>query len=257
MSDPQPLLGRVALVTGATRGIGRAGALALATAGAHVIAVGRTQGALEDLDDEALAVTGQRITLVPLDLTKGEGIDELGLAIFQRHGRLDILVHAAGVLSGLRPVAHIPPSVWDTIVATNITGAYRLIRSLEPLLRASPSGRAIFLTAEQASKPSAFWGSFAASKAALEALVRSWADEVDNTAIRAVLLDPGAVRTKLRAEAFPGEDKDSLTGPSDIGPMIVEFAGQADPGPPHKVRTFTSWRSARSAGASGTPSPDR
>jgi NAD(P)-dependent dehydrogenase (short-subunit alcohol dehydrogenase family) len=247
----------VALVTGATRGIGRAAALAVATAGAHVIAVGRTQGGLEDLDDEVRAITGEKTTLVPLDLTNGEGIDELGLAIFQRHGRLDILVHAAGILSGLRPVAHIPPKTWDTIVATNITSAYRLIRSLEPLLRASPSARAIFLTASQAASPTAFWGSFAASKAAVEALVRSWADEVDNTPIRAVLLDPGAVRTKLRAEAFPGEEKDELTGPADLGPMIVELAGETDPGPPSPVRLFTSWRSARSGVVPGTPSPDR
>ncbi len=257
MSIPLPLADRVALVTGATRGIGRAAALALSAAGAHVIAVGRTQGALEDLDDEARAIGGEAVTLVPLDLTNGVGVDELGLAIFKRHRRLDILVHAAGVLSGLRPVAHIPPKVWDTIVATNITSVFRLIRSLEPLLRASDSGRTIFLTSQQAAHPKAFWGSYAASQAAVEALVRAWADEVDNTAIRAVLLDPGAVRTKLRAEAFPGEDKAALTSPAELGPLFVELAGRNDPGPPYRPVSFTSWRAGRFAAASGMPSPDR
>jgi NAD(P)-dependent dehydrogenase (short-subunit alcohol dehydrogenase family) len=244
---------RVALVTGATRGIGRAAALALAAAGARVIAVGRTQGALEDLDDEARALGGERVTLVPLDLTHGDGIDQLGLAIFERHRRLDILVHAAGVLSGLRPVAHIPPGVWDTLVATNVTAAYRLIRSLEPLLRASNAGRAIFVTAEAATRPTAFWGGFAATKAAVEAMARSWADEVDTSPLRVVLLDPGPVRTRLRAEAFPGEDRPGLTNPSDLGPMFVDLAGGPDPGPPNRVRTFTSWRSVNVADAPGTP----
>jgi NAD(P)-dependent dehydrogenase (short-subunit alcohol dehydrogenase family) len=253
MPNTQSLTGRVALVTGATRGIGRAAALALGAAGASVIAVGRTQGALEDLDDEARALGGERVTLVPLDLTDGEGIDRLGLAIFERWRRLDILVHAAGILTALRPVAHIPPKTWDTLVATNITAAYRLIRSLEPLMRASDRGRAIFLTARAARQPTAFWGAYAASKAAVEAMARSWADEVDATPIRVVLLDPGPVRTRLRAEAFPGEDKDALTRPADLGPMIVELAGSDDPGPPDSAREFISWRSARCAGASETP----
>jgi NAD(P)-dependent dehydrogenase (short-subunit alcohol dehydrogenase family) len=253
MSDSQPLAGRVALVTGATRGIGRAAALALGAAGAQVIAVGRTQGALEDLDDEARALGGAPLTLVPLDLTKGEGIDELGLAVFQRHGRLDILIHAAGVLLGLRPVAHVPPGVWDTIVATNITSAYRLIRSFEPLLRASPVARAIFLTDSQAARPTAFWGAYAASKAALEAMVRAWADEMDSTSIRAVLLDPGPVRTKLRAQAFPGEDKDALANPADLGPLIVELAAGPDPGAPDTPVSYLSWRSARDGGGTGRP----
>jgi NAD(P)-dependent dehydrogenase (short-subunit alcohol dehydrogenase family) len=253
MTETQPLADRVALVTGATRGIGRAAALALSVAGAHVIAVGRTQGALEDLDDEARALGGEPVTLVPLDLTNGPGIYELGHAIFQRHRRLDILVHAAAMLSQLRPVAHVPPDQWDRLVATNITSAFRLIRSLEPLLRASPSARAIFLTDSQATRPKAFWGAYAASKAAVEAMVRAWADEVDNTPIRAVLLDPGAVRTKLRAEAFPGEDKDALTSPAEIAPMIVALAGEADPGPPDQVLSFTSWKAEQRVFATGIP----
>jgi NAD(P)-dependent dehydrogenase (short-subunit alcohol dehydrogenase family) len=218
-----------------------------------VIAVGRTQGALEDLDDEARALGGDPLTLVALDLTKGEGIDELGLAVFQRHGRLDILVHAAGVLLGLRPVAHVPPAVWDTIVATNITSVFRLIRSFEPLLRASPVARAIFLTDAQAARPTAFWGAYAASKAAVEAMVRAWADETDSSSIRVLLLDPGPVRTKLRSQAFPGEDKDALTNPADLGPLIVELAGGPDPGPPDHPVSYHSRRSAHGGGGPGKP----
>lgn len=254
MNDPSlPLAGRAALVTGATRGIGRATALALGAAGARVIAVGRTQGALEELDDAILSVGGERATLVPMDLTEGAGIDQLGLAIFQRHGKLDILVHAAAMLGGLRPVAHIPPALWDRILATNLTCAFRLIRSLEPLLRASDAGRAIFLTSGAAAHPRAFWGSYAATKAALEALVRCWADEMETSAIRAVLVDPGAMRTKMRAEAYPGEDKDLLADPAEIGPMIVELVQARDPGPPVRALRFSDWRSARSAAAPGTP----
>ena len=248
-----PLAGRIALITGATRGIGRAAALALGTAGAHVIAVGRTQGALEDLDDALLAAGAEHATLVPMDLTDADGIDQLGFAIQQRHGKLDILVHAAAMLGRLRPVAHIPPALWDKIVAVNLTCAFRLIRSLEPLLRASDAGRAIFLTSGQAERPKAFWGSYAATKAALEALVRCWADEVEISPIRAVLLDPDVMRTKMRAEAFPGEDPDALTDPAEIGPMIVALVQARDLGPPTRPILFTDWRSARSAASSETP----
>jgi len=246
-TQQQPLAGRIALVTGATRGIGRASALALAAAGAHVIAVGRTQGALEELDDEISGLGVQRPTLVPLDLTEGEAIDVLGHEIFTRHGHLDVLVHAAGMLGGLWPVAHIDPKLWDKVVATNLTSVYRLIRSMEPLLRRADAGRALFLTSGRAVRPKAFWGSYAATKAALEALVRCWADEIEHTNVRAVLVDPNQMRTRMRAEAFPGEDPDTLPHPSEIGPMIVALAAAADLGLPTSAVKFSDWKAATTA----------
>jgi NAD(P)-dependent dehydrogenase (short-subunit alcohol dehydrogenase family) len=237
--------GRIALVTGASRGIGRAAALALAGAGAHVIAVARTQGALEELDDEVKALTGQPATLVPMDLANGDGIDQLGLAIHQRHGRLDVLVHAGAMLGGLWPVAHMGPAHWDQVVAVNLTSAYRLIRSMEPLLRRSEAGRAIVVTSGVAERPRAFWGAYAATKAGLEALVRCWADEIESTPIRAVLLDPNVMRTRMRAEAFPGEDPETLPHPSEIGPMVVELAAKAELGLPRETVKFSAWKAAR------------
>ena len=181
----------------------------LGAAGAHIIAAGRTQGALEELDDAIRQRGGGRATLVAIDLMKADGIDQLGLSIFERHKRLDILVHAAAILNGLRPVAHIPPALWEQLVATNLTSGYRLIRSLEPLLRASDAGRAVFFTCEQARAAAAFLvTAYAATKAGMEAMVRCWADEVDSSHIRAMIVDPGSVRTGLRNQAFPGEDKD-------------------------------------------------
>lgn len=240
-------------MTGATRGIGRAAALAFAGAGARVIGVGRTQGALEALDDEARSRGAGAITLVPMDLANGAGIDELGYQIQQRHGRLDILLHAAAMLGGLRPAAHIPPTLWERILAVNLTSAFRLIRSLEPLLRASDAGRAIFLTSGRASHPKAFWGSYAATKAALEALVRCWADEVEISEIRVVLVDPGAMRTRMRAEAYPGETPETLPDPVLIGPFLVEIIGRGDLGLPTHALRFSDWRSARDAALPGTP----
>jgi len=244
-SERQPLAGKIALVTGATRGIGRASAVALAAAGAHVIAVGRTQGALEELDDELNSFGAPRPTLVPLDLTEGESIDVLGAEIFNRHGHLDIMVHAAAMLGGLWPVAHIDPRLWDKVVSTNLGSAYRLIRSMEPLLRRAEAGRALFLTSGAAVRPTAFWGSYAATKAALEALVRSWADEIEHTNVRAVLVNPGAMRTRMRAEAFPGEDPDTLPNPAEIGPMIVGLAAASDLGLPASTVQFSEWRAAQ------------
>ena len=244
-----PLAGRIALVTGATRGIGRAAALALAAAGAEVVALGRTQGALEELDDSIRAAGGSPATLVPIDLTQPDGLDALGAELNRRHGRIDILVHAAAMLGGLWPVAHVDPRLWDRVVATNLTASYRLIRSMEPLLRKSEAARAIFLTSGAASHPRAFWGAYATTKAGMEAMVRSWADEIEHTSVRAVLVNPGAMRTRMRAEAFPGEDPQTLPDPAEIGPMIVEIAAATDLGLPTETQSFASWK-ARHAQAS-------
>ena len=254
MAPQGPLAGRIALVTGASRGIGRATALALGLAGAQVVATGRTRGALEELDDAIRAGGGVAATLAPMDLIGADGIDQLGLALFERHGRLDILVHAAGMLSGLRPVAHMPPELWGRILAVNLTSAYRLIRSLEPLLAASDSGRALFITCEQARSPKAFWGAYAASKAGLEALVRCWADEIDGGPIRALIVDPGPARTALRHQAFPGEDKDELAEPAAIAAMVVGLLTAAgDPGSPTRTLTFRDWTVAVAAAAPEKP----
>jgi NAD(P)-dependent dehydrogenase (short-subunit alcohol dehydrogenase family) len=237
VTDPAlPLAGKIALVTGASRGLGREVAVALAAGGAKVVATARTQGALEELDDAVRAAGGESVTLVPMDLAKPDGIDQLGLALFERHRRLDILVHAAGMLGGLRPLAHVPPALWDRLMATNLTAGYRLIRSLDPLLRASEAGRAVFVTCEQASAPGPFWGAYAATKAGVEAMVRSWADEVDGSPARALLVDPGPMRSALRHQAFPGEDKAALRDPADAAAWIARLLGDsADPGPPTHV----------------------
>ena len=238
-----PLSDKIALVTGASRGIGRASALALAKSGAHVVAVARTDGGLTDLDDEIRAATGQPATLGPVDIAEGDGLDQLGLALHQRFGRLDILVHAAAILGPMTPVSHIEPKHWDRIVAVNLTATYRLIRATEPLLRESEAGRAIFLTTGRVARPKAFWGPYGVTKAALEHMVRTWADELEQTPVRAVLLDPNTMRTAMRAEAMPGEDPSTVTDPAEIGPLMVELA-QADLGLPHANVVFAHWKAA-------------
>jgi NAD(P)-dependent dehydrogenase (short-subunit alcohol dehydrogenase family) len=239
----KPLSGKIALVTGASRGIGRAAALALAAAGAQVVAVARTQGGLEELDDEIRKASGQSATLVPLDIAEGDSLDQMGLAIHQRFGRLDVLVHAAATLGPMTPVSHIDPKHWDRVVAVNLTAAYRLIRTTEPLLRAAPAGRAIFLTSGRAAHPKAFWGPYGVTKAGLEHMVRTWADELEQTQVRAVLLDPGIMRTAMRAEAMPGEDPLTVPEPSEMGPLFVELA-QADLGQPKANVAFSRWKAA-------------
>lgn len=220
MSGP-PLQDRVALVTGASRGIGAAVALELARLGAHCVLLARTQGGLEELDDAIRAATGRGATLFPCDLHKQEKeLDLLGPSIFERFGRLDILVHAAGVLSRLTPVAHIEPRDWQESLAVNLTAAWRLIRSCDPPLRAAEAGRAVFLAAGL-DRPTAYWGLYGAAKAGLAHLALTWAAEVANTRLRVNLADPGAVATKLRAAAFPGEDPARLAQPADVAPAIA------------------------------------
>jgi len=236
-----PLTDKIALVTGASRGIGYASALALAKAGAHVVAVARTEGGLTELDDEIRAATGQSATLVPLDITDGTALDGLGLALHQRFGRLDVLVHAAAMLGPMTPISHLEPAQWDKVVALNLTATYRLIRTTEPLLKTSEAARAIFFTTGRVARPKAFWGPYGVTKAGMEHMVRTWADELEQTRVRAVLLDPNTMRTKMRAEAMPGEDPETVTPPSEIGPLIVELA-QADLGLPNANVVFAHWK---------------
>ena len=244
-----PLKDRIALVVGASRGIGYESALALAKAGAHVVATARTQGGLEELDDAIFAATGKHATLVPFDLLDGGGIDRLGGAIFERFGRLDVWVHAAATLgaAGLTPVAHAEPRGFAKIEKTNLTAVYRLIRSLEPLLRMSDAGRAIHLTSSLATTPRAFWGAYAATKAGAEALMKCWADEIETTDVRVSIVDPGRMRTAMRAQAFPGEDPETLPHPSEIAPLIVELA-RGDLTPPQHA-SFKDWSQALSGSA--------
>ncbi|ADL01670.1 SDR family NAD(P)-dependent oxidoreductase [Brevundimonas subvibrioides] len=243
MTDALPLDDRIALVVGASRGIGYQAALALAVAGAHVVATARTQGGLEELDDAIYAATGRHATLVPFDLVDGGGIDRLGGAIFGRFGKLDIWVNAAATLGaqGLTPVSHIDPRGFAKIEKTNFTATYRLIRSLEPLLRGSDAARVIHLTTSLARDPKAFWGLYAATKAGAEAMMLAWGDEIESTSIRVSVLDPGRMRTQMRAQAFPGEDPQTLPHPSELGPLIVELA-RPDVTPPTRI-SFKEWSS--------------
>ena len=223
MTAPRRLADRLALVTGATRGIGRAVALAYAREGAHLILVGRTAGALEEVDDEIRAIGGGA-TLLTLDLKSHDKIDALGPTIYQRWNRLDILVGNAGILGPLSPLGHVTADAWNEVLETNLTANWRLIRTLDPLLRRSQSGRAIFVSSGAATNPRAYWGPYAASKAGLEAMVKVYADEVANTPVRVNLVNPGPTRTAMRAKAFPGEDPASLESPEDMVETFIELA---------------------------------
>jgi NAD(P)-dependent dehydrogenase (short-subunit alcohol dehydrogenase family) len=220
----KPLEGRIAVVTGASRGIGRAAALEFARAGAHVVALARTQGALEELDDEIRAA-GSTATLVPLDLKDLDALDRLGAALYERHGRVDVLLGNAGLLGQLAPINQVDQGTWDAVMTVNLTANWRLIRSLDPLLRASDAGRAIFITSGAAHKAKAYWGPYAVSKAGLEVLARTWADEIRNiTKVKVMLVNPGPLRTRMRASAMPGEDPATLKTPEDLAPKILQLA---------------------------------
>lgn len=215
-----PLHSRIALVTGASRGIGYATCLALAKSGAHVIAVARTQGGLEDLDD-AIQNEGGAATLVPLDITDSDGLARLGAALHERHGKLDILVGNAGLAGTSSPLGHTDPKYWNSTMAVNATANFHLIRCMEPLLQKSDAGRAVFITSGVVSKATAYMGAYAASKAALDTLVRVWANETQNTPLRVNLFNPGPIRTRMRAIVMPGEDPMTLDTPEQAANCIL------------------------------------
>lgn len=236
---------RIALVTGASRGIGRACALGLAKSGVHVVACARSKALLEDLDDEIFAATGQHATLVPFDMTDFDALDRLSGVLYERFGRIDILLHAAAISGTLMPVTHQEPKDFDKIVAVNLTASWRLLRATEVLLRQSIAGRVVFLTTgDSVTSGRAFWGPYGATKAAMETLVRAWADEIDTTPIRAAILSPGAMRTKMRAAAYPGEDPMSLPHPDEIVPLVLELT-HPHRIPPLATVNFREWQAAK------------
>jgi NAD(P)-dependent dehydrogenase (short-subunit alcohol dehydrogenase family) len=216
--------GRIAVVTGASRGIGYFTALDLARRGAHVVACARTVGGLEDLDD-AIKAEGGQATLVPFDLTDMAAIDALGGAIFERWGKLDILVANAGLLGTISPIGHIEAKTFEKVMTVNVNATWRLIRSVDPLMQKSDQGRALLLTSSLAHKCKPFWGAYSASKAAVEALARTWAYESERLPLKVLSVDPGATRTAMRAQAFPGEDPETLPHPRDVAAVIAELAG--------------------------------
>jgi NAD(P)-dependent dehydrogenase (short-subunit alcohol dehydrogenase family) len=214
---------RIALITGASRGIGRAVALAFAREGAHVLLLARTRKALEEVDDQIRA-EGGKASLVPLDLADGKAIDALGPTLYERFGRLDVLVGNAAILGGLSPLPHIASANWERVFAVNVTANWRLIRTLDPLLRRSDGARVIFVTSGVARSARANWAPYSVSKAALECLAKTYANETLSSAVKVNVVDPGAVATRLRAEAYPGEDPMTLPTPEDIAAIFVRLA---------------------------------
>lgn len=221
MTKELPLSGRIAVITGASRGIGRAAALQLAEAGAHVIAVARTSGGLEELDDDIKAATGKRATLVPLDLTEFDNIDRMAASIAERFKRTDILIGNAGILGDLTPLSHLEPKVWQQSMDINLTANWRLIRAFDPLLRASDAGRALFVTSGITKRLRSYWGAYAVAKAGLEALVLTYVQEVRKYPLKVNLVNPGPTRTAMRAKAMPGEDPSTLPAPEEVARLYV------------------------------------
>ena len=217
------LAGRFALITGASRGLGAAAAVAFAREGAHCVLVARTVGGLEAVDDQIKAIGGSA-TLVPLDITDGPGIDRLGAALYERFGKLDVLVGNAGLLGSLSPMGHIEPEIFERVMAVNVTANWRLIRSMDPLLQRSDAGRAIFLTSGASRRVIPYWGAYATSKAALDMLVGIYAAECAHTKVRVNLFNPGPMRTGMRKEAFPGEKPESLPTPDALCEGLIQLA---------------------------------
>lgn len=222
----QDLAGKVVLVTGASRGIGYAAAIEAARRGAHVVAVARTVGGLEELDDE-IQDLGSSATLVPLDLRDGDAIDRLGAAIFERWGALDGLVANAGQLGVLSPLPHVKPEDFDKVMAVNVTANYRLLRATDLLLRQAAAGRVVFVSSSSARSARPFWGLYAASKAAVDAMAKAYAGEVAQTKVKVNVFYPGAVRTAMRAKAMPGENPETLPKPADIAPRLIDLVSPA------------------------------
>ena len=218
------LEGRIALITGASRGIGAAVAVRYAQEGARLVLAARTVGGLEETDDAVRQASGNSATLVPMDLTNGDAVDQLGGALYEKFGKLDILVSNAASLGELSPAGHIEPKIWDATVAINLTANFRLIRSLDPLLRQSDAGRAIFVSSGAARNGNAFWGAYAATKAGLNALATCYANEMKNSSIRTNIVEPGAQRTRMRAHAFPGEDPQTIPAPEEMTGVFVDLA---------------------------------
>lgn len=227
MTNSQILKNRVALITGASRGIGAEVAKAYAKAGAHVILLARTVGGLEETDD-AIRAEGGEATLMPLDLSKLEDLERLGPTLHERFGKLDIFVANAGALGTLKPLAHNKLKEWQSVMDVNVTANFQMLRSLDPLLRTSDAGRAIFVTSGVARKDDrAYWGAYKVSKAALEALAHSYAAETKKTNVRVNIIDPGRVRTAMRASAYPGEDPETLPTADILNPLFLDLANPA------------------------------
>lgn len=235
------LSGKTALVTGASRGIGYAAALALAKAGAHVLALARTTGGLEELDDEITAAGG-KASLIPLDLADPEAIERLGPALAARFPKLDILIANAAVLGELTPLTDISEKIWKATLDVNLTANWRLLKTLDPLLRTSGAARVVFLTSRvggEIARP--FWGGYAISKAALEMMAKIYAAETKIAGIRVAIIDPGPMRTRMRAQAMPGEDPDTLPDPSELAPLLLRAISPDYDGEAERL-TFREWR---------------